>query len=65
VLLALAVQQTWFLMCNFHNVFFADGNLQVSQLEAAKEMPPPKPPSPVDAQTFAALCAAPPLQVRL
>lgn len=39
--------------------------LQVSELEAAKEMPPPKPPSPVDAPTFAALCAAPPLQVSL
>ncbi|KAF8066299.1 Pan2 [Scenedesmus sp. PABB004] len=35
---------------------------QVAELEAARELPPPLPPAPVDAQTFAALCAAPPLQ---
>lgn len=38
--------------------------LQVSELQAAAQLPPPPPPQPVDTAQFAALCAAPPLQVR-
>ncbi len=39
--------------------------LQVDEVVAAAEMPLPAPPKPVSADLFHALCAAPPLQVRV